>query len=760
MLASNHQNYKDELGRLKFTIECIRKCIDIYKNKRLDFEDNIQRLKTSYENQFYAEMMVNMILTEGVELKLHNLDLSLAKPYFARINFKEKGKNSPENLYLGKISLQRTEDNQLIIVDWRAPIANLYYEGKLGEESYICPDGKIDGELLLKRQFVIENGELEDITDTDIVANDELLKKYLQTHADNKLKDIVSTIQVDQNRIIRENLWDSIIVQGSAGSGKTTIALHRIAYLIYAYSKSVKPEDFMIIGPNKIFLNYISEVLPELGVNLIKQATIKDFLEELLGKQIKVKDQNQRLIEIITPNKDKNKEKDIQLQIKASKLKSSLLFKDALMCYIDNLETSFIPDKDFKVGDCIISSKQDIHKIFEQQLNTRSLNQSLNQKLEQIEGNLLMRIENYKESIVSKIESIYARIIVHLKSTIADNDQRLLQINKALEEQYNLIDKVRKKPKMIVSEYIGKINKTPLQYYQDFINSQEYYKFLTDNNIDQELITFTKQYTLESLKKGIIEAEDFAPVMYIKYRINGLKNKIKSRHIVIDEAQDVSPFQFFVLKQIAQDASFTILGDLCQGIYSYKGTNDWSEIQKDIFDQSKCKIIKLDKSYRTTIEIMEMANKVIEKMDNKNITKALPMLRHGKEVVITNKINDIEILSDIADLIISLNLEGHKSIAIICKTINEGERIFSQLKDKIDSIKIINDKETEYNAGVMIMPSHLAKGLEFDAVIIPDASSENYKLNDLDAKLLYVSMTRPLHRLHIYYHEEMTKLLS
>jgi DNA helicase-2/ATP-dependent DNA helicase PcrA len=186
--------------------------------------------------------------------------------------------------------LTRDEDQKLIIVDWRAPIANMYYESRLGDASYQCPDGKISGTLSLKRQFSIEKGRLEEIFDIDITTNDQFLQSYLGASADNRLKDIVSTIQAEQNRVIRANMERPLIVQGVAGSGKTTIALHRIAYLIYNYGKSFVPENFMIIAPNRLFLNYISEVLPELGVERVKQTTFEDFAREVIHEKYQIKD--------------------------------------------------------------------------------------------------------------------------------------------------------------------------------------------------------------------------------------------------------------------------------------------------------------------------------------------------------------------------------------------------------------------------------------------------------------------------------------
>jgi DNA helicase-2/ATP-dependent DNA helicase PcrA len=293
MPAKDHNAYKEEKERLDFTLGYVEKTFSkmLKEKDRIDEETTLSKRTFEAESsQAYIEFMINNMFKESIRLKLRNLETARSKPYFSRIDFKEEGKQEPEKIYIGKMCLMRDEDHEMIIVDWRAPIANLYYEERLGESSYNCPDGNIKGELSLKRQFSIDKGKLNEIFDIDITTNDEFLQGYLGASADNRLKDIVSTIQWEQNQVIRADMWKPLIVQGAAGSGKTTIALHRIAYLIYTYEKSFEPENFMIIAPSRLFLNYISEVLPELGVERVKQATFEDFAMELIGQKFKLTD--------------------------------------------------------------------------------------------------------------------------------------------------------------------------------------------------------------------------------------------------------------------------------------------------------------------------------------------------------------------------------------------------------------------------------------------------------------------------------------
>jgi DNA helicase-2/ATP-dependent DNA helicase PcrA len=287
-----------------------------------------------------------------------------SKPYFARVDFKEKEKDSSEKFYIGKMALIREEDQELIIIDWRAPVANLYYEERLGDAHYYSPEGNMEGQLLLKRQFSINEGKLEEMFDIDITTNDEFLQASLGANADNRLKEIVSTIQAEQNRVIRADMWKPLIVQGAAGGGKTTIALHRIAYLIYTMQKNFKPENFMIIAPSKLFLNYISEVLPELGVEKTKQTTYEEFAFNVIGQKFKVNDSNQKLIQFVEINKTAAEQSYNELLKKQSELKCSMAFKEIIDKYIETIENDFIPKENFTLAGRTILSYEEIDRLF------------------------------------------------------------------------------------------------------------------------------------------------------------------------------------------------------------------------------------------------------------------------------------------------------------------------------------------------------------------------------------------------------------
>lgn len=760
MAAEKHPSYKEELERCNYTLGYVKKSLEstVKKKERLDNDiDSVQKHFTSENSQSYIDLMINTTIRDTLALRLRNLLVARSKPYFARIDFKEKDSSKKENLYIGKMSLMRDEDQEVIIVDWRAPIANLYYEGRIGEADYWCPGGNIKGELTLKRQFAINEGILQEIFDIDITTNDEFLQTYLGATSDNRLKEIVSTIQVEQNKIIRADMWKPLIVQGAAGSGKTTIALHRIAYLVYTFEKSFEPENFMIIAPNKLFLNYISEVLPELGVERVKQTTFEEFAMELIGKKFKLKDPFEKLTKFVNHNVTKEQIEANNILKKCSQFKASMLFREVMDEYVKHIEKSFIPKEHFKIANTVVFKYAEINDLFLSQYK----NWPIVRRIDEIKKYLSNRLKQKKETIIFNLNEQCDSTINNLKDLMDESEERQKLIIEAIDKRDEVIGKIESYAKSAVNEYIKKISKfSPYEYYSELINNEELFSKLLYGKAEKELIDYTRKHTMETLKSGFLEIEDIAPIIYLKYLIHGMDEKIPVKHIVIDEGQDFSAFQFYVLKKIVKDSSFTILGDLCQSIHSYRGIQTWQDVVEDVFEGQKCGFLTLEESYRTTVEIMGAANTVISKIKDRGLVLAKPVIRHGDKVKIIEKQSMKQIAEDIAQRIKQYRSENFKTAAVVCKTVEECQNMFKLLKDKIDDLNVITGKEEEYKNSVLIVPSYLTKGLEFDVVMIADARVDVYKEEELDIKLLYVSMTRALHKLCIYYHGERSSLLD
>lgn len=641
---------QEELEHLDYTLDKYNEVIEDSKLK-------LSNLKKLYKNDYDA-MMEEKFKLEG---EIKSIEKAKNTPYFARIDFNSK--NNSEKCYIGKVGVS-DYDNNIITVDWRAPISSLYYDSNVGKCSYEAPDGTINGELTLKRQYMIENSKLINFNDVDTVSNDELLKPYLSVSADNRLKNIVSTIQSEQNKIIREKLGKNLVIQGVAGSGKTTVALHRIAYLVYNNRDLFKASDYMVIGPNKFFVSYISGILPDLDVNGVSEYTF----DELMIKYVDEK---------FTINNSLNKIKDID---NISRFKTSMEMKKEIDKYFENL--SILPSNDFTINEVKILSNSFIKSTYDE-IN-----------------------KNTFKSIKSRID----RLILLLNKYINDNMDSII---------FKLIkDKTDKK---VIDEIKNNINNN-LKKYFNILNKKVkdiYIEVLKDNDID-----------IEDVKKNKIEIEDIPSLIYIKYRLSGSDIFNNYKHIVIDEAQDYGEFNFYVLNKIFKNATFSIYGDLAQSLYSYRSIDNW-ECLNNVFDNLE--ILKLNKSYRTTIEIMNEANKINELL---GLDKAIPVIRHGDSVEYSS--------NSIVDLINELKRE-YKTVAIITKTSEESSRLYEELKSDID-INLISSDNLNYDSDINILPSYLSKGLEFDSVII--VNKDEFKENSvLDMKLLYVSMTRALHKL-------------
>ena len=511
-------------------------------------------------------------------------------PYFARVDYAEQndGRVSgiKKKIYIGKASVYDADSN-LLVTDWRAPVSGLYYDGRLGPASYDSPDGRIEGVMSLKRRLTVEGGALKGYDDIDVTATDALLAPYLSVSADTRLKDIIATIQTEQNKIIRADSRRPLIVQGAAGSGKTTVALHRIAYLTYNMGKRFRPEQFMVLSSGGFFLSYIAGILPDLGVEDVPQLSFED----LIRRYVK------------TPFR---------------------LYKPA-----DETEE---------------------------------------------------RDDGYRSSyeILSDIDAFLA--------AEAETGER----------------------------------KSPaLPLYRRFLEQAGY-------------------------AGARLTEEDLAPLLYLRIRMVKISEP-SVRHVVIDEAQDFSAMQLTVLQTLFKKASFTILGDLAQGI-GPRGVKDWDEANRQVW-QGAATVLRLQKSYRATVEIMEAANRVLDRLPR--LPKGKAVVRHGESVGLTDVWGEKDRADACAGLIEKRKAQGYKNIAVLisgpslCKGV-------SRLVKNVDNV--FTTKDGQYEGGVCLLPAALSKGLEFDSVIVADA--ERYAKDEYGTKLLYVAMTRAMHTLDVLYEGE------
>lgn len=697
-----------------------------YENKKLNkVEEKLDIIKkeeeqvlTTLPKKYSHNPILLSNLMSITATKITNIAKIKERPYFARIDFKDDKKQNKEKIYIGKIGVLDLDGN-IVITDWRAPISTLYYDSNLGRVEYIAPEGLIKGDMSLKRQIIISNNKVTDIFDVDSVSDDELLKPYLGANADNRLKNIVASIQGEQNYIIRKGIEKNIVVQGVAGSGKTTVALHRIAYLMYNNSDKYKADQFMVIGPNKFFINYISNVLPDLDAGNAVQLTIEELARKFIDEDILFEDVTKNLSDII----------DDGIEKEYLKFKNSMEYYRLLDNYLNNIENGFIWAKGLVINNIQILSKEDIENVY------KTVNgNSVSQKLEMTSKVIANRLKNNND------------VYEYIKNSM----DMLCQDEKDVDKKRNLIKKEFDMLKDLTSTGFEKqlkkllnIDKVKvLKIYSDFIESL--------NNMDE-----LKKDTLQLLKKKICQNEDIAALLYIKYYLFGNEKFKKYRQVVVDEAQDFGKFTFYMLKLLISNATFSIFGDVAQGIYSYKSIDDFNEILEDIFKEAE--YIKLKKSYRTSIEIMNEANKISKEI---GLDEALPVIRNAGPVI-KSRVNTSDKENYIVNQVKKYKEAGFKSIAIIYKNQKELVNMNKKLKENCIESEIIYKDQEKYDGGICLLTSYLSKGLEFDVVIIADAQDDIYKYNNkLDMKLLYVSMTRALHKLELVYNTNICRYLK
>ena len=580
-------------------------------------------------------------------------------PYFGRVDFKEKGEEE-KPIYIGLTNVQK--DLDYLVYDWRSPIASLFYDYGIGPCMYEAPDGEISGYMSLRRQYKIENEKLIRVFDNNLNVVDECLQEVLSESSSEKMKNIVNTIQSEQNEIIRNISNKNLIVQGIAGSGKTSVALHRIAFLLYKI-KNLKSSNVLIFSPNKVFSEYISDVLPELGEENTSETTFHDFARSY-AKEFKSVETFTDFIERYYTGREKNP--------KLVKLKLS---KD-MIPIIENYAKE-IENKIMITGD--IETKIDV-------IDKNYLNYLLKDRFNKLP--LFARIDKMAEHLCNKTGISYGK---GKRSFI-----------KQIKELLNIKPDFKK-------------------LYQDLYLSDAFKKVYQEDVILR-------------LNTKMINYEDALCFIYLKGLLDGFPYSNLIKQIVVDEAQDYNEMQYMILSKIFKKASFTILGDVNQTINPYQ-KYDTLEVLTNILNENS-KYVELTKTYRSSNEIIEYTNKILG-------------LKHVSAIRKPNHV-PVKFRCDIKDLIKDVNSlkEKYSSVAIITKNKDEAVKVYDYLKDKIDGISLMEESNKEFNKNLVVVPSYLSKGLEFDSVI--SYTDENNIYTKKEKYLFYVVTTRCQHELIIY----------
>ena len=680
--------------------------IEAKKDVRENTEHGITSLYTSdgFEalvelSQYINPVTDKIIDYEEEEHKILLLEKMIKSPYFARIDFKFDDEDEFEKIYIGRSSLRKNSYQEMYVYDWRSPIASVFYRFMTGEAFYDAPCGRVTGELNLKRQYEIKNGTLEYFFDSDVQIVDEFLRQLLSQNTTAKMKAIVETIQHEQDVVIRDMENDLLMVQGVAGSGKTSIALHRAAYLMYqGLQTKLSANDIMIISPNSIFEQYISNVLPELGEDNVISSVFEDILSELLNGR-KIQSRNDFLENLIVNSKYK------EISRNSIEFKTSSFFREILDQFLIDIPRQWIEFEDvYYEGKCVVSGQILKDKILGRPETPLGI------KLEQLEDYILEQIFGTGKGRGHKEE----------KNLIKQEIQKFIKID--IVELYKIL----------------------------FSNEAYFYSLLQNSNPSQNIKNIWK-YTKENLEADSLYYDDAIAIAYLYLKIYGTNKYKNIKQVVIDEAQDYYPLQYEIFNLVFSNAKFTILGDMKQTLAKKEDISFYEQIQK-ILNKKKSSLIMLDKSFRCTNEILNFSLKFIEqssqiKSFNRNGDSPKVYIADNSEIFIDEIVKEIKLCQE----------KGFQSICLICKTEKNSTYLFNKIKHKLD-IQLIKNGSASDLQGVFILPVYMSKGLEFDTVLICDADSQNYHDED-DKNLLYVACTRALHKLSLFCENEVSPLI-
>ncbi|NME83098.1 RNA polymerase recycling motor HelD [Clostridium sp. SM-530-WT-3G] len=725
---SNQIDFLREESKLEEVLDIIGKEILKYLDHRKVVTKNILDARKKYieeykddEDQvidyFDHENYVQEEVYKTIDRRLMEFTKLKESPYFGKVTFKEDD-SLPEDMYIGRYGLTLDNAYEPLIVDWRAPIASLFYQGTLGPATYNPPAGEVKADIIDRKQIIIKKGELKGVFDSAVDVKDEILQMVLSDNSSEKLKDIVMTIQKEQDEIIREDRNKIVVVNGVAGSGKTTIALHRISYLLYNFRKQFG-DKVLIFGPNNIFMDYIGQVLPTLGESGIKQTTFENFAKEELGLEYQdVKSFGKYMEEAMEGNDE---------ALGEYKYKSSKEFAEVLNKSIEEMNKSYFNIKPvmFK-GEEIVSVKE-IRELFDVYYK----DMPLFRRSEKIRRILTSKIKDKRDELVYALNAEIREKMNNLDEKDADIEKNNLEflrrigIREIVREVMNSRDELDKWLKFEpVIDIYGRIIKGKQ------LSKAEY---AAEENDIMPFINNDIRAKVRELNLGYM---DLAGILYLMVKLQGIKYKSEIKHVVIDEAQDYSYMQFEIIKAMTGCKSYTIVGDSNQRLITTDEEPAMLHLD-EIYSDLKVEIKKfeLNKSYRSTQEIMEYANKFLKE------DRIVPLVRKGEPVLEEEVDSKEECLETLISVIEDYEEEGYENIAVIFKDKSLLEEYAPIIKDRI-GIQNLDNEDILYKGGKVLIPAYLAKGLEFDGVIIVDDGN-------IQPLVEYIMCTRALHRLAV-----------
>lgn len=657
------QNIDERLSRYQKDIQAQKTYL--WENKA-DM-DHVEKVGT---RQSIEQMLMTGDTLLAQRTRLRKLALS---PYFGRFDFVPATRPVHQPFYIGVHLFYDESEKEHLVFDWRAPIAALFYDYETGPAAYEAPSGEVRGEVTLKRQFRIRDGEMEFMLESGLNIVDDVLQNELARASDDGMKNIVATIQRDQNAIIRDDQAQTLIIQGVAGSGKTSIALHRIAFLLYRFKDTLSSRDILIISPNRVFAHYISNVLPELGEESVDEIGMEQLADQLLAHKVRF----QTFLEQTALLLEKN---DEALRQRIAE-KSSAEFLRKLDAYADHVEATRFAAEDVNLDGRLVPGWF-IEKFF-----ARYRRMALTRRITEV------------------AKAVETNVGIQYNHDLTPEERRTLR---------NAIKKM--------------VRTTTLR--QDY---KAFYGWLERP---------------ELFKGGKLEYADVFPLLYLKLRLEGIDNPHKSvKHLLIDEMQDYTPVQYAVIARLFPCRK-TILGDVTQSVNPYSASKA-QDIQ-NAFSGAGC--MTLNRSYRSTLQIMQFAQHICPNPD------LVPMERHGVAPRVLACGGLTEEMAEIRRQAAEFAASEHNSLGIVCKTQKQAEKTAATLEKGGIRARLLDPSSAAFSGGITVCTAHLAKGLEFDRVIVPEASAATYH-TPMDRNLLYVACTRAMHELVLTHTAEPSAFL-
>lgn len=745
----NDQQRQEEAQRLEVTLVEIKKQLVVSEKNCVQNELQLKETLDNYWDKCgsdEAQLVETANRQRALSTISHSTPMRLKKmlqsPYFGRIDFiEEEDENGrqyleeqdEEPIYVGIATLMNEHDgiNDFLVYDWRAPISSMFYDGGLGKAAYDCAAGTIKGRITLKRQYKITNSAMQYMFDADLKIDDEVLQEMLGKSVDDKMHTIVNSIQREQNQIIRNNSHRAMFVEGPAGSGKTSVALHRIAFLLYRDRKILNERNVLILSPNHLFSDYISNVLPEMGEENVVQKTFHDCAAKAIAQlPISLETRTDHLENVLSNASGP----EHVLRVENIRFKSSGEFEVIMQEYLDWMQDHLVDDyPTIEFRGNIIFSKAEWKQYYLDNYSSMPV---------------LIRLEKIKKIIEIRMRPFFRAIrkekeaeIIASAEEVDENAIKALARIAAREAFVSFNEKVDKLTHL-----------TPLSEYRRLFRGDWLFARSTMKENFPTEWQGIKIQTLAHMNNGLLPYEDIPNFVYFQGVLQGFAANREIKHLIIDEAQDYTTLQFKILVLLFPNSTWTVVGDPAQSVHPFLKTASFKEMS-DIVAIEQSITFRLTRSYRSTKQIQAFCQALlIDPIEVESVN------RSGELPFVTKIEKTSDLILAIESTIAKIHGEGRNSVGIICKNTYQARKLFADLKGHID-VNLVIDENDEFHRGVIVIPSYLAKGLEFDAVLVINADAINYSRQE-ERNILYTICTRALHHLSLFYMGKPSPFIS